>query len=99
MFKSADKIFILYDYSLKSCENVVKSVAGNKFKNVYFIRTKCDNFDARQARTLQQELEVDRETLKSWRIEYERKIYVTAMHLDSFGDNHQVTKMLLEVDQ
>ena len=52
MFKSADKIFILYDYSLKSCENVVKSVAGNKFKNVYFIRTKCDNFDARQARTL-----------------------------------------------
>jgi hypothetical protein len=87
MFESADKIFILYDYSLKSCENVVKSAARIKRNNVYFIRTKCDNFDARQARTLEQELEVDRKTLKSWMIEYGRKIYVTAMNLDSFGDN------------
>lgn len=98
MFMNADKIFILYNYSLKSCEYVVKSAARIQPNKVYFVRTQCNNFNSRQAKTLDQEITTDMETLKSWKISYEKKIYATEMKEESYRDNEEVIRLLMEAN-
>lgn len=66
-FLDYDKIFVLFEASLKGIEAFVR-LAASQNKDLVFIRTKCDRFDDKQFKTLEQEMESDRTLLQSWGI-------------------------------
>lgn len=47
-----DEVYVLYDTSLKKIEQFVKALNALRTKGIYFVRNKCDTFDARQKRTV-----------------------------------------------
>jgi len=52
---------VVYDYSLVRIDKFVKFMIENKREGLYFVRSKCDNFDDRGlTRGLDEELAKDR---------------------------------------
>lgn len=53
-FHSADRIFILYPDSLKSCKDMVRVLAKIKPSNTYLIRSQCDRWEKGMNKTIVQ---------------------------------------------
>lgn len=53
-FHTADRIFILYPDSLKSCKEMIEVLYKVKPSNTFLVRTQCDRCDSNQSKTIEQ---------------------------------------------
>ena len=44
-FTAYDLVFVVYEYSLGNINNFVKYIIRNRKDKLYFVRSKCDNFE------------------------------------------------------
>ncbi len=58
-FASMDRIFILYEGSLRASKIIVTVLNKINPNGTYLVRTKCDNWDKSHTRTIDEELAKD----------------------------------------
>lgn len=92
-FHTADKIFILYPDSLKSCKQICLVLGKIKPNDTYAVRTKCDSWDSSHAKTIQQQLEVDKGLIKQWGLTMPVLATSSKKDLD-FYDNSKFVNLL-----
>jgi small GTP-binding protein len=86
---SVDLVLILYQSSLSTVDKIFAVVHTIKKKNpnsVFVVRTKCDMFSDRDQRTVQQEVEVDRQFLQQQGAGNVR-IFTTSAHGGGFQND------------
>ena len=65
-------------------------------KNTVLVRTQCDKFREKDAKSLQEELETDMKILEGWKIKFSYPIFATSAEkgLD-FMDNGKLRELLM----
>ena len=72
---------------------MVKVLGKIKPYNTYLIRTQCDNWEQGMKKTIQQELDTDRQLVQSWGLKL--PVYGTSAHKDEgFIDNKRVFDLI-----
>lgn len=92
-FHTADRIFILYPDSLKSCREICLVLSKIKPKDTFAVRTQCDKWETGHNKTVEQEVEADKKYLQKLGLNME--VLATSAKKDrNFQDNDRFVKLL-----
>ncbi len=64
LFQSVDRVFLLYRTSLKDVKDIMRILKVIKPDDTYLVRTQCDLFGDNDSKTLEDELDVDRDYIR-----------------------------------
>ena len=93
----ADRIFILYCDSPKVIKEIIMVIFKIKPTETYLVRTKCDTYESGHSKTIQQEIETDRDLIAKWGVKL--PILATSSKKDlSFQDNGKIKRLLTGVE-
>ena len=62
--------------------------------NIAFVRTKCDLRSKKDKKTIEQELQTDKNLLESWGIKLKYPIFATSAEIE-YRDNQKLKKLML----
>ena len=92
-FYSADRIIIVYPDSLKSCKDLLRTLAKIKPQETFLVRTQCDKCTADMEKTIEQELQTDRAYLDSINLKLPI-LGSSATQDENYLQNNQVFKLI-----
>ena len=96
-FHCADRIFILYSDSPKVIKEIIMVIFKIKPAETYLVRTKCDTWESGHSKTIQQEIETDRDVIAKWGVKL--PILAASVKKDlSFQDNNKLKRLLTGVE-
>jgi GTP-binding protein EngB required for normal cell division len=91
-----DQIYILYNDSIKTINDIIKIIfAIFDIKDIFFVRTHCDQSKKTDKKTIEEEIDNDIKNLKELGIEIKpEQIFATSAKLSGF-DNEKLKKNLV----
>ena len=81
------RIFILFRDSVKNVRHVVRILAAINKKDIYLVRTQCDNASIRDNKTVAQELQNDRQYVENTLKLKIPVLAISALQGPNFEDN------------